>query len=67
MKKANQLMAVLAIALTVVLVTASLHHLKKKVTSTTERDFAKPVNATGLTFHIGLLPDVSINVFVNNQ
>ena len=67
MKKANQLLVVLAIALTVVLVTANLHHLNKQGSLSPASVLAKPANETGLTFHIGLLPDVSINVFVNNQ
>jgi len=67
MKKTNQVMVVLAIALTLVLVTANLHHLKKTARPVPGSAWTEPANGPGLTFHIGLLPEVSINVFVNNQ
>lgn len=60
-------MVVFAVAITVVLVAVNLHHLKENKRPQPGAVWAKPSGETGLTFHIGLLPDVSINVFVNNQ
>jgi hypothetical protein len=65
MKKWNRVMELVAIAITVIVVIANLHHLLVSATKNSPaRHAAKPAAKADLTFHVGLLPGMDIKVFL---
>ena len=60
-------MEVMAIAITVVVATANLHHLLVAKNNVPARENSSTTETTDLIFHIGLVPGVHVNILVNNH